>query len=97
MALSGAFSDVHVHGDNSAVLATDTQKNTIYAFASEHGVGTPEEFALLLGRHFAARDAVTRARVEVVEAGWSRLGDHAFVQAAREQRVATVVVEGATA
>lgn len=97
VALSGAFEDVHVRGDNSAVLATDTQKNTVYAFAKEYGVGTPEDFALRLGRHFAAREAVSRARVEVVELGWSPLGDHAFVQSARERRVATVVVEGEAA
>ena len=51
-----------------AVLATDTQKNTVYAFAKEHGVGTPEEFALRLARHFLG-GAITRARVEVVEVG----------------------------
>src|SRR3954471_6599839 len=45
IALSGELDDVHLRGDNSAVLATDTQKNTVYVFASEHGVGTPEEFA----------------------------------------------------
>jgi urate oxidase len=90
VALSGSLEAVHVRGDNSAVLATDTQKNTVYAFASEHGVGTPEEFALRLARHFLG-GAITQARVQVVEAGWARLGDHAFVQSAREQRVATVI------
>ena len=94
VALSGGFEAVHLAGDNSAVLATDTQKNTVYAFAKEFGVGTPEAFALRLAEHFARVDAVSRARVEVVEAPWSRLGDHAFVQSAREQRVATVIVDG---
>src|SRR5262245_19787581 len=91
IALSGDLDAVHLAGDNSAVLATDTQKNTVYAFAKEHGVGTPEEFALLLGRHFV-QGAVTRARVQVVEVGWARLGDHAFVQSAREQRIAVAIV-----
>src|ERR1700754_439988 len=45
IALSGSMEAVHVAGDNSAVLPTDTQKNTVYAFAREHGVGTPEAFA----------------------------------------------------
>ena len=40
VALSGDMEAVHLRGDNSAVLATDTQKNTVYAFAKEHGVGT---------------------------------------------------------
>src|SRR3954447_4410188 len=90
VALSGEFDDVHLRGDNSAVLATDTQKNTVYAFAKQHAMGTPEEFAWRLARHFLG-GAITRARVQVIEAGWSRLGDHAFVQSTREQRVATVI------
>ena len=78
VALSGALEAVHLEGDNRAVLATDTQKNTVYAFAKEFGVGTPEEFATLLARHFLG-GAITQARVEVVEVAWARLGDHAFV------------------
>src|SRR5262245_21357178 len=66
VALSGDLDAEHLAGDNSAVLATDTQKNTVYAFAKEHGVGTPEEFALLLARHFV-EGAITRARVQVIE------------------------------
>jgi urate oxidase len=92
VALSGNLDDVHLRGDNSAVLATDTQKNTVYAFAKEHGVGTPEEFALLLARHFLG-GAITRARVQVIEVAWSQIGARAFVQAKREQRIATVVCE----
>ena len=34
------------------VVATDTQKNTVYAFAQQYGVGEIEDFALRLGRHF---------------------------------------------
>src|SRR3954447_25826992 len=93
VALSGELDAVHLAGDNSAVLATDTQKNTVYAFAKEHGVGTPEEFALLLGRHFLG-GAITRARAHAVEGGRARLGDHAFVQSSRVQRIATVICEG---
>ncbi|RKQ86486.1 urate oxidase [Solirubrobacter pauli] len=92
VALSGALEAVHLDGDNSAVLATDTQKNTVYAFAREHGVGTPEAFAALLARHFVG-GAITRARVEVREVAWTRLSDHAFTQASSEQRVAVVVAE----
>jgi len=88
--LSGALEAVHLKGDNSAVLATDTQKNTVYAFAREHGVGTPEAFASLLARHFVG-GAITRARVEVREVAWTRLSDHAFTQSSSEQRVAVVI------
>jgi len=93
VALAGAFEAVHVDGDNSAVLATDTQKNTVYAFAREHPVGTPEAFAAKLARHFLG-GAVTRARVEAREATWTRLNDHAFTQSDRAVRVGVAVAEG---
>jgi urate oxidase len=93
VALSGAFEAVHLEGDNSAVLSTDTQKNTVYAFAKEAPVGEPEEFALRLARHFVG-GAITRARVEVNEVAWSRIGPHAFAQSAREVRFASAICEG---
>jgi len=92
VALSGNLDAVHLEGDNSAVLATDTQKNTVYAFAKEAPIGAPEDFALRLGRHFLG-GAITRARVEVREAAWTPIGAHAFTQAAREARVAVAVCE----
>jgi urate oxidase len=92
VALSGELDAVHLRGDNAAVLATDTQKNTIYAFAKEAPIGTPEAFALRLGQHFLG-GAITRARVQVIEVSWSRLSGHAFVQSGREQRIATVICE----
>ena len=45
VALAGDLDEVHLVGDNSAVLPTDTQKNTVYAFAREHGVDQVEDFA----------------------------------------------------
>jgi hypothetical protein len=41
--LIGDFAATHYTGDNSAVMATDTQKNTVYALARLHGVGPIEE------------------------------------------------------
>jgi urate oxidase len=90
VALSGELEAVHVHGDNAAVLATDTQKNTIYAFAREHPIDRPEDFAERLARHFLG-GPITQARVEVSEVAWTRVTDHAFVQSARERRIAAVV------
>jgi hypothetical protein len=43
--LRGDFTAAHTRGDNAHVLATDTQKNTVFAFARD-GVGSPEAFAL---------------------------------------------------
>jgi urate oxidase len=97
IALAGDFEASHVAGDNSNVVPTDTQKNTVFAFAKEAPVGESEEFALRLARHFARDfESVGRARVTVEERGWSRIDvggrshPHAFVGAAAEKRLTTV-------
>jgi len=102
-ALRGDFTAVHLDGDNAHVLATDTQKNTVYAFARD-GIGEIEEFALRLARHFGgAYDWLTGARVEIQEYGWDRIAvggsphDHAFVRAGNEVRTTVVTVDGADA
>ncbi|GGP47634.1 factor-independent urate hydroxylase [Saccharothrix coeruleofusca] len=95
-ALRGDLAATHLTGDNSEVLATDTQKNTVYAFAEQAPVGEIEDFALRLARHFVgAGRAITGARVRVDEHPWSRIGGngHSFVQAGNEKRTTEVVVE----
>ena len=37
VALSGDFEEIHRTGDNSNCLTTDATKNTVNAFAKEHG------------------------------------------------------------
>jgi urate oxidase len=68
--LAGDLADTYLTGDNAKVLTTDAQKNTVYAFARQHGVATPEEFGLRLARHFAEVPSVERARVRVDQYGW---------------------------
>ncbi len=66
--LRGDFAAAHTEGDNRHVLATDTQKNTVFAFAKEKGVASIEEFALALGDHFiAAAPAAEGARNAIEE------------------------------
>ena len=90
VALAGDFADTHTKGDNSKVVPTDTQKNTVFAFARD-GVGEIEDFAMRLARHFVSEFAsVYRARVHVEEQAWERIRDQAFVQAGAEKRLATV-------
>ena len=38
VALAGDLAATHLTGDNADVLPTDTQKNTVYAFAKRYGV-----------------------------------------------------------
>jgi urate oxidase len=97
VALSGALEATHLTGDNSAVLTTDAQKNTVFAFAAEHGVAAIEDFALLLARHFVtSQDAICTARVSVKEYGWERIADtgHSFARSGREVRTTMVTVTG---
>ncbi|MEU8024355.1 factor-independent urate hydroxylase [Micromonospora haikouensis] len=97
-ALAGDLAATHLTGDNSQVLPTDSQKNTVYAFARRHGVASPEAFALLLARHFVhSQPAVRRAEVAVREFGWQRLGQHSFQRGGAETRTATASYDGETA
>jgi urate oxidase len=91
--LRGDFAAAHVEGDQSRVLPTDTQKNTAFAYAKEHGVTSPEDYALALGRRLlVACPAADEALVGVQEYAWDRLTDHAFVRRGTETRTVAVVV-----
>ncbi len=73
-ALRGDFAAAHLTGDQASVLPTDTQKNTCFAYAKEHGAGEIEDYALALAGHFVADIApVTRAHVDVDEYRWERV------------------------
>ncbi|WP_285703717.1 factor-independent urate hydroxylase [Microtetraspora sp. NBRC 16547] len=98
--LSGAMADVHLTGDNSAVLTTDAQKNTVYAFARKHGIGAIEDFALLLARRFVdSQPSVHRARVAVEEYAWERNAGsgHSFLRSGREVRTCVAHYDGSAA
>jgi urate oxidase len=93
VALSGDMEAVHLTGDNSVVLTTDTQKNTVFAFARKHGIDSPEGFGLLLARHFVgSQPAIHHARVSVEEHAWERIGagGHSFARRGGETRTAVV-------
>lgn len=95
VALSGDLDATHLTGDNSQVLPTDTQKNTVYAFAKRFGIDQPEEFGLRLARHFVdSQPTISRARVGIEQYGWQRLGPHSFQRDGAETRTATVTVGG---
>lgn len=97
VALAGDFAASHLAGDNSNIVPTDTQKNTVYAFAKDAAVGEIEQFALRLARHFAHDfPTVHRARVSIEEYPWARIDvggkphPHAFVRSGSEKRLTTV-------
>jgi urate oxidase len=103
VALSGDFTDIHLHGDNTNCLTTDATKNTVNAFAKEHGDAArqPESFGLALARHFVDdTEPVHRARVRLEMYPWRRLlsggapHPHAFARDGGHVRTATVTYDG---
>lgn len=94
--LRGDFETAHTEGDNVHVVPTDTQKNTVFAFAKD-GIPSPEEFLLRLADHFPSEfDWVTGGRWAAEEFGWSRIEDHdhSFYKSSPETRTAVVVRDG---
>jgi urate oxidase len=100
--LIGDFAETHLTGANDDVIATDTQKNTVYAMARTGGVGSPEEFALRLARNYVDKyEQVTGARMAVEQYSWDRIvtsagpHDHAFSRGTAESRTTVVRKDGA--
>lgn len=104
--LRGDFAVAHTEGDNSPVVATDTQKNTVFAFARD-GIGSPEEFAIRLAEHFTTSfDWVTGGRWGVKQYTWEHITtsltdnaaggehNHSFVKGGTETRTAVVQRDG---
>lgn len=92
--LSGDLTSTHLTGDNANVLATDTQKNTAYAFAKKLGGIEPEAYGIALAEHYvSSQEPITRARLFVEEYAWTALpgGPHSFAKNAGVVRTATVV------
>jgi urate oxidase len=72
--LEGDFAASYAEADNSAVIATDTMKNTAYALAAQRLTGSIEEFGIALGRHFVGEPQVERATVSLEEHPWVSIG-----------------------
>jgi urate oxidase len=99
--LRGDFAAAHTDGDQADVLPTDTQKNTAFAYAKEHGISSPEDYAIALGRRFlTAAPKTDAAQIRVEQYGWDRIPvggtghDHAFVRRGDVVRTAVVTVSG---
>ncbi|UYP20019.1 urate oxidase [Rhodococcus sp. Z13] len=99
--LRGDFDAAHLDGDQSSVLPTDTQKQTIYSYAKEKGVEFVEEYGLALARHFVDDiEPVGAARIEIEEYAWERVvvdgvgHDHTWTRKGSEVRTAAITVQG---
>ncbi|MBL1099877.1 factor-independent urate hydroxylase [Streptomyces coffeae] len=100
VALSGDMDEVHLSGSNAHVLPTDTTKNTVYAFAKEHGIASAEQFGIHLARHFvSSQEPIRTARIRIEEYAWDRIetsgeARHSFVRSGRETRTAQISYDG---
>jgi len=88
----------YYEGDNSAVVPTDTIKNTVYVIAKKHPFRDIEVFGLTIARHFLAEYRhYTKAEVTLSERPWERMvvdgkpHEHSFIPGSGlEERTALV-------
>ena len=95
--LRGDLEEVHTLGDNAHCVPTDTQKQTVFAFAQQYGIESPEQFLLKLADNFTGEfEWITGGRWAAQEYAWNRINDHdhCFVQHKDEVRTAVVVADG---
>lgn len=93
----GDYDASYADGDNSAVLPTDTMKNTVYAFAGRGPIEDPEPFGLALAEHFLERNPrLQRVTIDLSDHRWDRIAadgrEHgrAFHRCGPETRTAQV-------
>lgn len=73
----GEFEEAHTQGDNSNVLPTDTQKNTVFALAKDHPLHTIEDFGLHLAKHFLGENPqIHKVRIELARKQWTAILDN---------------------
>jgi urate oxidase len=94
---SPVYTRVFTEQDNTGLIATDTQKNTVYVVAKRTEAATPEDFGIELARHFLKEYAILSAvEIDVSETSWVRASidgvehEHAFVKGSAERGTATV-------
>ena len=98
VSLEGDFETAHTIGDNTKILPTDTQKNTVYALAKQHFTSSIEAFGLILSNHFYSNNSqVSKTKIEITEYCWSRMNidgkmhSHSFINGGREKHIAAII------
>lgn len=98
---SAEYEKVYTEGDNGGLIATDTQKNTVYVVAKTCPMESPEQFAEALARHFIRKYPVLSGiEVTVKQHAWQRViaadgveHAHGFTAQGPEYALATVSLE----
>jgi urate oxidase len=98
ISLEGDFTTAYTDGDNTKILATDTQKNTVYALAKEHFTSSIEAFGIYLSDHFIATNPqVTKVIIDITEHGYTRMSfdggthPHAYIGNGPDKNTALIV------
>ena len=95
---SSEYHKVFTKQDNSGLVATDTQKNTVYVLAQRSSATSPEGYAIDLCKHLLEEYPILEAvEVDVREDLWRRVHtatgeehNHGFVREAPERATASV-------
>jgi urate oxidase len=98
VSLEGDFTTAYTEGENKKILATDTQKNTVYALAKEHFTGSIESFGIYLSDHFIFNNPqVSKVTIEITEHIYTRLffdgasHAHAYMGAGPAKNTAVII------
>jgi urate oxidase len=96
--LEGDIAESWTKAENKNIVATDTQKQTVYVMAKLHPVNPPELFASILANHFLKQYShIFVAHVSVVVHRWTRMvvdgqpHPHSFLRDGDETRTVNVV------
>jgi urate oxidase len=96
--LEGDFETAYTKGDNTRILPTDTQKNTIYALAKDHLTGAIEDFGLYVANYFISHNPqVRQVCVTITEHLWSRMSfdgqphPHAYTSSGAEKHTTMIL------
>ncbi|KAF2115882.1 hypothetical protein BDV96DRAFT_59685 [Lophiotrema nucula] len=92
--LEGDIETSYTEADNSVIVATDTQKQTVYILAKQNPINPPEQFAATLGTHFTTKyPHIHAAHVKIIQHRWTRMEvdgkphPHSFFRDGEEIRV----------
>lgn len=98
--LEGDIAASYTKADNANVVATDTQKQTVYIMAKLHPVNPPELFASILGQHYLDTYSwMSAVHVDIKVHRWTRLNvdgkphPHSFIRDGEEKRTVEAVAK----
>lgn len=98
--LEGDIAASWTKADNANIVATDTQKQTVYVMAKQCPVNPPELFGSILANHFLEQYRhISTAHVSILVHKWTRMEvggkphPHSFVRDGEEKRAVEVVAK----